>query len=229
MCDIAKKLDVLKPMITKEVAKALAGFSPNANYTIVWKAYQDKSAKILRRILIKYIKCLSDKNFYEGEEKKNKNAPADLAIVCKEGSILISIKSARRSANPGNDLGTFVGHQIRQRDFLASFDLWIKYDDSGKKLKTDRVFFDRSYKFVGKSREVNGVKYRIGAGNFRPKSWKMFEAEECHWNTEEEFNAAVERSSKYRASKIVDKYLKDIEEDVQRSLYLRLKSKFGRL
>lgn len=217
---------MLRPMIAKEVTKAIAGFSPNANYTIVWKAYQDKSAKILRRILIKYIKCLSNRNFYEGEKKKNKNAPADLAIVCKEGTILISIKSARRSANPGNDLGTFVGHPIRKRDFLASFDLWVRYDDSGKKIKTDRVFFDRSYKFVGKSREVNGVKYRIGAGNFRPKSWKMFEAQTCYWNTEEEFDAAVERSDKYRTSKIVDKNLKDMDEDVQYLLYSRLKSKF---
>ena len=171
---------------------------------------------------------MTGKNFDRGTNGREKNRLADLAIVCGRQQIEISIKAARWSANPENDMGTFHEHPARKKLFADSFTLWIRYDDSGKEIKCDRVFFDRTWRFVGKSSLVDGVKYRKKDGNMRPKSWVMFDSEESPWKREEDFEAAVKRAEAFRANELITEHLKEMGEEDQRLLYERLKEKFGK-
>lgn len=158
---------------------------------------------------------------------REKNRLADLAIRADGATIEISIKSARAGANPENDLGTFRDHPPRQRLFAASFTLFGRYEDAGDAIRVERVFFDRSYRFVGKSTLVDGVKYRKKDGNMRPKPWTMFDRGESHWQTAAEFEAAVQRAAQYRAKSLVAEHLADLPEDDQRFLYEALRQRFA--
>jgi hypothetical protein len=226
--ELAVKLDALRETVAAEVMTALQATAPKTSYTTVWRDYEDAAIDALYMVLKKHVESLTDKNFDRGKTGKEKNRLADLAIVCDGRQIEISIKTARRSANPENDMGTFREHPNREKIFMASFTLWVRYDDSGKTIRTDRVFFDRTWRFVGRSTLVDGVKYRKKDGNMRPKPWTMFDAGTSYWKTEAEFEAAIARSEVYRANELINEHLRDLSEEDQRLLYERLKEKFGK-
>ena len=225
--ELSVKLDALKETIVTEVTTALQATAPKTSYTIVWRDYEDAAIDALCIVLKKHVESLADRSFDRGKSGKEKNRLADLAIVCGGEQIEISIKTARRSANPENDMGTFREHPSRHKLFVASFTLWVRYDDSGKTIKTDRVFFDRTWRLVGKSSLVDGVKYRKKDGNMRPKPWAMFDSVTAYWKTEEEFEAAVKRSEVYRANELINEHLRELSDEDQRLLYERLQKKFG--
>jgi len=102
----------------------------------------------------------------------------------------------------------------------------VRYTDGDTTIRCDRVFFDRSWRFVGRSSLVDGVKYRKKDGNMRPKPWAMFESGEAFWTTETEFEAAEKRAEVYRANEIIKEYLDDLSESDQRLLYDRLRQQF---
>ncbi|MBI3848706.1 MAG: hypothetical protein HY298_00235 [Verrucomicrobia bacterium] len=226
--ELAVKLDALKETVVAEVTAALKTNAPKTSYTTIWRDYEDAAIDALCFVLKKHVESLTDNNFDRGRSGKEKNRLADLAIVCGNQQIEVSIKTARRSANPENDMGTFHEHPARKKIFVASFTLWVRYDDAGKAISTDQVFFDRTWKFVGKSSLVDGVKYRKKDGNVRPKPWAMFDAGTAYWKTEEEFEAAVKRAEVYRANEVINEHLRELSEEDQRLLYERLKGKFGR-
>ncbi|MCX6895035.1 MAG: hypothetical protein NTZ16_05945 [Verrucomicrobia bacterium] len=156
---------------------------------------------------------MTAKNFDAGQTGREKNRLADFAVVCGTNTIEISVKAARKSGNPENDMGTFHDHPTREKLFAASFTVWVRYDDSTKDaIRCDRVFFDRTWRFVGKSTLVDGVKYRKKDGNMRPKPWAMFDAGETFWKTEAEFEAAVKRAEAFRANEVVSERLKELSE-----------------
>lgn len=97
-------------------------------------------------------------------DRARKNRLVDFAFVCGPNTIEFSIKAARASANPENDMGTFRDRPNRAQLFVDSFTFWIRYDDSMPEIRCDRAFFDRNWRFVGKSTLVDGVKYRIAKG-----------------------------------------------------------------
>jgi hypothetical protein len=226
VCDVAAVLDSLKNIIVREVSIALKASVHESSYTTVWRDYEDDATEVICRILKEYIPSLTDENFARGVKGKEKNRLADLAVLCNEGNTAIAIKAARRSDNPENDLGTFRQYPDKKKLFNASFDLWVRYDDSESKIKIDRIFFNRSFKFVGKSKLTGGAKYRKKDGNMRPKSWAMFDSGACFWNTEEAFEAAIQRSALFRANALVEEHLENMTEVDQRLLYVRLKKKF---
>ena len=88
------------------------------------------------------------------------------------------------------------------------------------------MFFDRTYRFVGKSTLVDGVKYRKKDGNMRPKSWAMFDSGKSFWKTEGEFEAGVTKSETFRANELVKEHLSELSEEDQRVLHERLHEKF---
>jgi hypothetical protein len=225
--EVVAKLDELKATLATEVTQALATNRYTASYTTVWRNFEDDAQAALCAALKKHIPGLTDKNFGTGQTGSEKNRLADLAIVCGRQTIEVSVKASRGGQNSENDMGTFREHPNRTKVFVASFTLWGRYADDGQTIKVDRVFFDRTYRFVGKSTLVDGVKYRKKDGNMRPKSWAMFESGEAYWNTEEEFEAAVKRSESYRAKELVQEHLADLSETEQRVLYEQLKKKFG--
>lgn len=225
--DVAAKLDELKATLAAEVTGALKTNSYNASYTTVWRNFEDDAETTFRDSLKKHIPGLTDKNFDVGQIGSEKNRLADLAIVCGKETIEVSIKASRSGQNSENDMGTFRDHPTRKKLFVASFTLWGRYDDSGSGIKVDRVFFDRTWRFVGRSTLVDGgVKYRKKDGNMRPKPWSMFDSGKSYWNTEEEFEGAVKRSARFRASSLVKEYLQDMTEEDQRLLFEELKKKF---
>ena len=225
--EVAARLDSLKQTIAAEVTAELQRTNLTGSYTVVWRAYEDAVIVALEKILPRHIPELSARNFDAGLTGKEKNRLADFAIVCGKDVIEISIKAARASANPENDMGTFRDHPHREKLFVAAFTLWVRYDDSGKEIRCDRAFFDQTWRFVGKSSLVDGVKYRKKDGNMRPKPWAMFDSGESFWKTEEEFEAAVKRAEAFRANEVVNERLKELSEDDQRVLYERLREKFG--
>jgi len=199
----------------------------SSSYTTVWRQFEEAAIDALAELLPKHIPQLTESQFDRGTSGREKNRLADFAIADGGETIEISIKSARRSANPENDLGTFRDHPNRKKLFAASFTLWVRYDDSGKEIKCDRVFFDRSWRFVGKSTLVDGVKYRKKDGNLRPKPWVMFDSGESYWKSEEDFEAAVKRAELFRANELIKEYLDDLSDADQKLLYDRLQEKFN--
>jgi hypothetical protein len=223
---VAAQLESEKDSIAAGVMARLKTNRLDASYTVVWRQFEDAAIDALCEILPQQIPGLSESDLDRGQTGREKNRLADLAVRVGEERIEISIKAARASANPENDLGTFRDHPNRRRLFAASFTLWVRYDDSGGGIHSDRVFFDRSWRFVGKSSLVDGVKYRKKGGNLRPKPWTMFDSGEAFWKTEDEFEAAVTRAELYRANELIKEYLDDLSESDQRLLYEKLKRQF---
>jgi len=224
--EVAEKLDAIKATIAKEVTVQLQRTSFSSSYTTVWRQFEDAAIDALEKILPRHIPELTANNFNTGTAGREKNRLADFAIVVAEETIEISIKTARGSANPENDMGTFRDHPNRKKLFAASFTLWVRYDDSGQEIKSDHVFFDRTWRFVGKSSLVDGVKYRKKDGNLRPKPWTMFDSGAAHWKSEVEFEAAVKRAELFRANELIKEYLDDLSESDQKLLYEKLKEQF---
>jgi hypothetical protein len=223
---VADRLDVLKDKITEDLNVVLKTNRLTGSYTTVWRQFEDAAIEALERVLPRHVSELTAANFDGGTTGREKNRLADLGIVLGGETIEISIKAARRSANPENDMGTFRDHPNRKKLFAAAFTLWIRYDDSNQTIRCDRVFFDRTWRFVGKSELVDGVKYRKKDGNMRPKAWSMFDLGESFWKSEGDFEAAVKRAEVFRANELIKEYLDDLSENDQRLLYEKLKPQF---
>ena len=223
---IAARLDALKETISAELTTRLSTNAVRGSYTTVWRQFEDAAIVALKEILPQHIPRLSVTNFTSGEAGREKNRLADFAVICGTNKIEISIKTARATGQPENDLGTFRDHANRRKLFAAAFTVWVRYRDSGETLRAERVFFDRTWRFVGKSTQVDGVKYRKKDGNMRPKPWSMFETGATFWKTQEEFELAVKRAETFRANELVKEHLSDLSEDDQRLLHDRLHEKF---
>lgn len=226
--EVAANLDSLKDSIAAEVTTRLSTNIVHGSYTTAWRQFEDAAIDALEVSLPRHLPELTVKNFDDGRAQtgREKNRLADVAIRCGKNVIEVSIKAAQRTGNPENDMGTFRDHSNRQRRFSASFTLWVRYESAGENLRAERAFFDRTWRFVGKSSLVDGVKYRKKDGNMRPKPWAMFDSGQAYWKSEAEFAAAVKRAETYRANELVKEYLPDLSEDDQRVLYERLKEKF---
>lgn len=223
---VTGRLDALKDRIAEDLTVVLQTNRLAGSYTTVWRQFEEAAIGALQQILPRHITELTTTNFDSGTRGHEKNRLADLAIVIGGKTIEVSIKSAQRSANPENDMGTFRDHPNRRKLFAGSFTLWVRYEESGEAIRCDRVFFDRTWRFVGKSSLVDGVKYRKKDGNLRPKSWTMFESGESFWRSEADFEAAVKRAELFRANELIKEYLDDLSESDQRLLYEKLKSQF---
>lgn len=224
---VAKQLDAAKTTLAGEVTARLRTNAIHGSYTTIWRQFEDAAIDALCVVLPQHVQGLGPTNFDRGTTGREKNRVADLAVLCPDGTIEVSIKAARASANPENDLGTFRDHPNRKRLFAASFTLWVRYREADGDIRCDCVFFDRSWRFVGKSSLVDGVKYRKKDGNLRPKPWAMFESGESFWKNETEFEAAVKRAELYRANELIKEHLDDLSEDDRRLLYERLKEEFN--
>jgi len=170
---VAAQLEANLTTIATELTARMSTNVVRGSYTTVWREFEDQAIAALEEILPRQISGLTATNFASGETGREKNRLADFAILCGTNTIEISIKAARNSGQPENDMGTFRDHENRKKLFTAAFTVWVRYEDKGGALRAERVFFDRSWRFVGKSTLVDGVKYRKKDGNMRPKSWAM--------------------------------------------------------
>lgn len=225
---VATQLDANLTNISTELTMRMNTNAVRGSYTTVWRQFEDQAITALEDILPRHIVGLSATNFATGETGREKNRLADFAILCGTNTIEISIKTARNTGQPENDMGTFRDHENRKKQFAAAFTVWVRYEDKGGTLRAERVFFDRTWRFVGKSTLVDGVKYRKKDGNMRPKSWAMFESGKSPWKSEADFEAAVKRAETFRANELVKEHLSDLSEEDQRLLHERLKEKFDR-
>ena len=225
---VIKKLDSLQDAIASELTARMSTNVVRGSYTTVWREFEDKAIEALKEILPRHIPEFGAKNFDGGQSGREKNRLADFAIVCGTNTIEISIKAARNTGQPENDMGTFRDHEKRKKLFVAAFTVWVRYEDKGGMLRAERVFFDRTWRLVGKSSLVDGVKYRKKDGNMRPKSWAMFDAGKSFWKTEEDFESAVKRAETFRANELVKEHLSDLSEGDQKLLHDRLHEKFER-
>ena len=137
---VADRLDALKDKIAEELTDSLKTNRLTGSYTTVWRQFEETAIGALKEILPKHITELTSTNFDGGTPGREKNRLADLAIVIGGERIEVSIKSAQRSANPENDMGTFRDHPNRRKLFAGSFTLWVRYEESGDAIHCDRVF-----------------------------------------------------------------------------------------
>src|SRR5262245_33122454 len=135
MAFIAEKLDELKDDIVRDVTAELKDFADETSYTTVWRVLEDKGIPVICQIFASRVPELKDKNFDYGIKGKEKNRTADLAVRTDSENIIISVKTARKGRNSENDLGTLRSYPEKKAAFTASFDLWIRYDDSGGSVK----------------------------------------------------------------------------------------------
>jgi hypothetical protein len=117
---VVQKLDALRTNIAAELTLRLSTNAVPGSYTTVWRQFEDMVVVGLREILPRHIPELTAKHFDAGESGREKNRLADFAITCGTNTIEISIKSARNTGQPENDLGTFRDYENRQRQFAAS-------------------------------------------------------------------------------------------------------------
>jgi hypothetical protein len=227
VAEVAGQLDEQKDIISATLGAQLKKQRITASYTVVWRQFEEAAVDALCEELPKRITGLGVTNFDRGKTGHEKNRLADLAVVCTDGTIEISVKAARKLVNPENDLGTFREYPTRKKLFAASFTVWVRYGEIGRFIPCDQVFFDRSWRFAGKSSLVDGVKYRKKDGNMRPKPWAMFDAGQSFWKSEADFEAALKRAEVYRANEVIKEYLDDLSDSDQRLLYERLKPKFA--
>ena len=224
---VAARLDAITTNLSAELTARLTTNVLGGSYTVVWRQFEDLVIQALKEVLPQHIPELDERNFDAGQTGREKNRLADFAIVCGKETIEVSIKTARAPANPENDMGTFRDHPNRKKLFAASFTVWVRYyDTTTNTIRCDRVFFDRTWRFAGRSSLVNGVKYRKKDGNMRPKSWAMFDSGESFWKSEADFEAAVKRSELFRANELIKEHLDDLSESDQRLLYEKLKQQF---
>ena len=225
---LAIQLDANRTNIFTELTARMSTNVVRGSYTTVWRQFEDQAISVMEEILPRLIPGLTSTNFASGEAGREKNRLADFAIVCGTNTIEISIKAARNSGQPENDMGTFRDHENRKKLFAAAFTIWVRYEDKSGTLRAERVFFDRTWRFVGKSTLVDGVKYRKKDGNMRPKSWAMFDSGKSFWKTEADFEAAVKRAEVFRANELVKEHLSELSEEDQRVLHDRLHEKFDK-
>jgi hypothetical protein len=215
--------------LEQQLRSALVPFVAKSDYSVVWKEYEKQAIKEFESAVRTVVPPATPLEFDEGEVGKDKNRLADVAVRSGNERILISVKACRSDKDPANDLGTLRQYEEKKASYSASFDIWVKYDDSVLPPKVRGVYFDRSYRFVGQmSRPYGGgVSYRKKDGNMRPKSWGMFDDGICFWNTLEEFEAGIVRSKSFRANSIVCEHLEDMTEADKRALLEKLKRYFG--
>ena len=225
--EVVGQLDELRDTVAAALTARLKTNTVKTSYTTVWRQFEDAAIDALCEWLPQRIVGLTATNFDRGKTGREKNRLADLAVICSDGTIEVSVKAARNSANPENDLGTFREHPARKKLFAAAFTVWVRYGETNGTIFCDRAFFDHSWRFAGKSSLVDGVKYRKKDGNMRPKPWAMFESEASFWKNEAEFEAAVKRSEVYRANELIKEYLAQLSDRDQQLLYERLKQKFA--
>ena len=225
---LAIQLDANRTNIFTELTARMSTNVVRGSYTTVWRQFEDQAISVMEEILPRLIPGLTSTNFASGEAGREKNRLADFAIICGTNMIEISIKAARNSGQPENDMGTFRDHENRKKLFAAAFTIWVRYEDKSGTLRAERVFFDRTWRFVGKSALVDGVKYRKKDGNMRPKSWAMFDSGKSFWKTEADFEAAVKRAEVFRANELVKEHLSELSEEDQRVLHDRLHEKFDK-
>lgn len=226
--EVAGQIDSLHEIIAEELTTLLRTNSVKGSYTTVWRQFEDQAIDALKLILPRHVPSLTANQFDAGQTGREKNRLADLALAIGSQTIEISIKAARASSNPENDMGTFRDYPHRKKLFAASFTLWVRYSDSPTNtIRCDRVFFDRTRNFVGRSSLLNGVKYRKKDGNMRPKPWAMFDSGDSFWKSDAEFESAVKRSELFRANELIKEYLEDLSESDQRLLFEHLKPQFA--
>jgi hypothetical protein len=213
--------------IEAEIRQALSTFEAKADYSVVWKEYEKQAIKEFISVIEK-LRIATGIEFVEGEAGSDKNRLADLLVCNGIEKVLISIKASRSNKDSANDLGTIRQYAEKKALYTACYDIWIKYDDSVKPIQVKGVYFDRSFKFVGKmSRDYgSGVSYRKKDGNMRPKKWGMFDSRTCYWNTIEEFEAGIAMSRSFRANSIVLEHIEDMTLNDKHNLFSALKETF---
>ncbi|HNQ72338.1 MAG TPA: hypothetical protein PKN95_01880 [Verrucomicrobiota bacterium] len=228
MNELSIYLDTHRAEIERSLREAMRSFVTPADYSVVWKAYEKQVIQEFIAV-IKGFQMDIKMDFVEGEEGSDKNRLADLLVQSRDEQVLISIKACRGNKKPANDLGTIRQYPEKKAHYSACYDIWVKYDDSKKPIQVQGIYFDRSYKFVGRMSVDygGGVSYRKKDGNMRPKAWKMFDDGTSYWNTLAEFEAGIARSRSFRANSIVCEHLEDMTEADKKALLKKLNQHFG--
>lgn len=156
---------------------------------------------------------------------KDKNEFPDLTIFSKP-IIALEAKSGNRSKlekgiwksckNSANDLGTLNSWESKLKKFNDNniFYIFIEYNFTDKIKEIVDIKIEPFYKFIGLNR-INLLSYREKDGNLRPKD---FDAK-SPVKSLKQFLLLFPKTKKYRASRIVEKHLKDLDKkDVEEIL-----------
>lgn len=142
---------------------------------------------------------------------KDKNEFPDFLIM---NNYAIDFKAAISSQQPENDLGTINSWPEKISTFGSEniYFLFVKYAVNSSTIIIEDVYFDKFYKFIGKSKG-DILKYREKDGNLRPKSWECFDNNYSYWETYNDFKEAFYRTKSVRARKLVEKHFQDMTDE----------------
>lgn len=213
--------------IERAIVRETRNFRPKGSYKTIWRKFEREGIRCLQAVLPFQFRG-KQVQFDVGKKGQDKNRKADLVMSVGAERLKLSIKSARAGKNPENDLGTFLQFRKAATPYAAPFELWFRYEKQGPVWRVDRVFFDEAFKFVGKMKVVDGVKYRKKDGNMRPAPWERFEKRKPYWSNQKEFHDAVWRSIRYRANSLVEEHLRDMTEKAKRALLNKLRKQLLR-
>lgn len=136
---VIERLDSLTTNLSAELTARLSTNVVRGSYTTVWRQFEDLTIAALNEALPKHIPELSVKNFDGGQAQagREKNRLADFAIVCGTNTVEVSIKAARNTGQPENDMGTFRDHENRKKLFATSFTVWVRYEDKAGAMRAE--------------------------------------------------------------------------------------------
>ena len=157
---------------------------------------------------------------YIPHRSTNKNEFPDLELEIQGTKFAMEYKVGIHS-NKGdiedsaaNDMGTINAYPKKVKKYGDNiYCTFVKYsvlnDDT---IDIEDIFFDKMYTFIGKRSDGEYLSYREKDGNLRPKNWDDMSNGTTYFHTREEFQRALETTSKFRSERIVLKHLDNLDE-----------------
>lgn len=135
-----------------------------------------------------------------------------------------NIKGANKST-AANDMGTINAYPEKIATYGDNmYCTFVKYsvlqDDT---IHIEDIYFDKIYTFIGKGTGFdNQLQYREKDGNLRPKKWVDMANNTTYFTTLEDFEEALEATSRYRSERIVVKHLENLDDTSLRNIKTKI-------
>ena len=200
----------LKKYISENLQSEVTNAGLN-NYEIFGKEIESPISNLIELYL-------NNKNIhFRSNRAKNKNEFPDLEIIINDIKYAFEHKAGESGAGPNNDMGTLNFYPDKIEKYGDNiYCVFINYSKANENngIVTNFVYFDKIYKFIGKTAAIEGVlKYRLKDGNLRPKVWSDFSNNTVYFNTLDEFNNAIQKTLQYRAEKLVMQHVNSLNTE----------------
>lgn len=196
------------PTLKNSILKAFNKYESKGGYKVVWEEFEDVIHVPLTQFL--------NSNFSRLTiiKAKTKSVFPDWRVIYDNSNFAIDVKSGEDKMDPWYDMGrldTFEEKHIKH--YKQEYYITVKWKKEKKKIKVIDIYIEPFYKSVGYDAKSKGVKFRPYDGKLRPKSWNDFATGKGYWKTKVDFLRGLSLSKKYRRSKFLSEWAKDMTSD----------------